>query len=417
MEHLFDDVYHISTKNTFLEFQAPCELPLVCRANTDPVRTGPEDEEFYDCADGEPSVTLRGPPCLIDLPALTLDNADMPLAGLESFTEPGVLLERYATPSPLGLIDLDRLETEDTFDRPQLLAPFLFAGLHAGTPFKGGEPARVTPSFVGKSAECVLERSPLPPAPLMPPRIIEGPPEPVPPCFSPSSTVLGALPLQLPPPPVAQPPPVPVLAAPDAPSTDPLLPELREDSCCASSVDDPPPSVPPLVKERSRVTQPVVLTSGCGENGCIYFSWPNDARKLDSMDKQAVSPEFEIHYPGLGPKQFKMVIYPRVVNDQRRGAGFKKAKGRGRVELKCMEESVPASLPDVAFRIGVGSGDKVQPFRGPVRHNFYERAFGCLPNDDEWNFGASVDETGTFTVVLEIAPVERTEPDASSSGS
>ena len=124
MEHLFDDVYHISTKNTFLEFQAPCELPLVCRANTDPVRTGTEDEEFYDCADGEQSVTLRRPPCLIDLPALTLDNADMPVAGLESFTEPGVLLERYATPSPLGLIDLDRLETEDGWGASPTRADF-----------------------------------------------------------------------------------------------------------------------------------------------------------------------------------------------------------------------------------------------------------------------------------------------------
>ena len=75
------------------------------------------------------------------------------------------------------------------------------------------------------------------------------------------------------------------------------------------------------------------------------------ARKLDGQDKQAVSQVFLVELPGQGPIPFKLVLYPRATNDGKHGAGFKKAKGRGRVVLKC-EAQLPEGFADVSFRVG-----------------------------------------------------------------
>merc|ERR1712216_187434 len=80
--------------------------------------------------------------------------------------------------------------------------------------------------------------------------------------------------------------------------------------------------------------------------GINHVSWQVDARKLDSQDKQAVSPQFVIALPVLGPQPFKIALYPKVTNDSKRGASFKKAKGKGKVVLKC-EAQLPPSVPEI----------------------------------------------------------------------
>merc|ERR1712203_252231 len=60
--------------------------------------------------------------------------------------------------------------------------------------------------------------------------------------------------------------------------------------------------------------------------------WTVDARKLKSTDREKVSPLFEL---GCGPEfQFRMVMRPKKMDDNRGGACFKRARGRGTVELK-----------------------------------------------------------------------------------
>merc|ERR1712039_170934 len=131
--------------------------------------------------------------------------------------------------------------------------------------------------------------------------------------------------------------------------------------------------------------------------------WTVDGRKLKSKDREAVSPSFEIR---LGRKEvnFKMVIRPKQVHDLRGGGSFKKAKGKGYVELRCLEQVHPAEDPTVTYRITVDSGLDVGESRGPVVHNFSDRAIGGSSEaEEEWDFSKHVNtETNTFAVVLDI---------------
>merc|ERR1711988_963068 len=156
------------------------------------------------------------------------------------------------------------------------------------------------------------------------------------------------------------------------------------------------------VSELEISRQPSGIT--CTVLGTVHHvSWQVDAKKLESQDKQAVSPQFIIDLPELGPQPFKIALYPKIVNDGKRGASFKKAKGKGRVLLKC-EAQLPRDSPELGFRIGIGRGDKLQVPRGPVAHNFSEQSMcGLQKADEEWDFNAAVDESGTFVVSVALA--------------
>jgi len=133
--------------------------------------------------------------------------------------------------------------------------------------------------------------------------------------------------------------------------------------------------------------------------------WTVDARKLKSTDREAVSPMFELSFSKI--VNFKILIRPKVVSSVRGGACFKKAKGKGSVELRCLDEVTAAMNPIVTFRISVGSGTdpaRQEPPRGPVRHDFTKKAICGLPaGQEEWDFSKAVDEaTQTFVVCLEV---------------
>merc|ERR1719199_2120884 len=98
-----------------------------------------------------------------------------------------------------------------------------------------------------------------------------------------------------------------------------------------------------------------------------------------------------------------MIIQPTVANDGR--GGFKKAKGKGTILLKCRAE-LPKDSPPIKFRIGIGSGDLEQPRRGPISHNFLDSNMCRLPLEEAtWDLPSAVDKkTNTFVVVLEVVP-------------
>ncbi|CAJ1387123.1 unnamed protein product [Effrenium voratum] len=133
--------------------------------------------------------------------------------------------------------------------------------------------------------------------------------------------------------------------------------------------------------------------------------WTVDARKLKSTDKEAVSPPFDLTFSG-GAVPFKMIMRPRVVAQERGGASFRRSRGRGNIQLRCMAESDTDTKPVVTFRLGVGSDKAAKQLkpRGPVRHDFSEKNICGLPRgQDDWDFGKAVDEkTQTFVVCLEI---------------
>jgi len=60
-----------------------------------------------------------------------------------------------------------------------------------------------------------------------------------------------------------------------------------------------------------------------------------DSRRFAGQDTTVVSPAFSLDLPGFGPQSFKVVVHSATTRSNRGRTGFRIAKGRGRVELKC----------------------------------------------------------------------------------
>lgn len=137
------------------------------------------------------------------------------------------------------------------------------------------------------------------------------------------------------------------------------------------------------------------------QGGVQRVHWTVNARVLKSMDKSAVSPSFDLDLPGSGVQTFRLTLYPSAKGDGKGAGSFRKAKGRGRIVLKC-ETQVPETAPRLAVTFLVGEGDGHQAARGPVVHSFVEHSTCGLPKaTEEWDFGASVDEeTKTLSVYV-----------------
>ena len=87
------------------------------------------------------------------------------------------------------------------------------------------------------------------------------------------------------------------------------------------------------------------------------------------------------------------------------GAGFKKAKGRGNIELKCFG-SVEGEH-STSMLVTVGSGGRKQKAREPVRHSFAEKSCCLLPKgrDPAWDLKAALcKETKCVELCIEVLP-------------
>eukprot|EP00930_Biecheleria_cincta_P023714 TRINITY_DN1707_c0_g1_i1.p1 TRINITY_DN1707_c0_g1~~TRINITY_DN1707_c0_g1_i1.p1 ORF type:complete len:463 (+),score=102.56 TRINITY_DN1707_c0_g1_i1:135-1523(+) len=175
----------------------------------------------------------------------------------------------------------------------------------------------------------------------------------------------------------------------------------------AGAADEPSVEAEPLpVTSITENRRDAVLQRAFSVASKIYrIRWTVDARKLKSTDREHVSPSFDLSC--AVPVSFKMILRPRMVASDRGGAAFKRSRGRGTVQIRCMAESDAHELPVVTFRIGVGSsgqGGRQLKLRGPVRHDFSEKNMCGLPQgQDEWDFSRAVDEdTQTFVICLEV---------------
>lgn len=144
-------------------------------------------------------------------------------------------------------------------------------------------------------------------------------------------------------------------------------------------------------------------------------TWVSPSRFLGTKDSHAhASPGFQLSLCGegvdasspsasmLSAVNFKIMIHPKEHSQVKGGASFKKAKGRGFVQLQCLD-TLPEDAPEVIFSIAVGHGRK----RGPVRHCFRSQTTGRLQsNQAEWDFNSHVDG-GALTVLLEIEPCQQ----------
>lgn len=437
----------VSEKNTFLSVQVP-EQPSLFRSRTDPINAM-TPEEASD-SDTDTSGKVPGPPP----PPLTLeffpteDNygygacmacEDLPVPpGLP--VPPPLCLEYVETDDPfrrtpaaaerLGLLappplSLEYVATDDPFqpaptatDSSAPPAPPLLSLEYVAT----YDPFRATPNAAGYVAVDdladpeSLDMAWPPGLPPPPPIALEsfGTEDPFEKPFEPAFVPLPSRPAQCgpPPPPVAPapligcpiplPPPPPPAQMPLTPAPELEAPAPELEAPMAQPGHTPGAGVTALAETDLR--QAGLLVRPATASGCTHVHWAVDVRKLEGQDKQAVSQVFMVELPGPGPTPFKLVLYPKATNDGKHGAGFKKAKGHGRVILKC-EAQLPESLSDVSFRVGVGRAGTLQAFRGPVMENFFEHSCHGLPRTEEdWDFSASVGEFRNFLVTLEIAP-------------
>jgi len=135
--------------------------------------------------------------------------------------------------------------------------------------------------------------------------------------------------------------------------------------------------------------------------------WTAVAKFLDTKDKQMKSPPFDVDIPGFGMQPFKISLFPHIPRQdvpgklQKGTACFKKAKGRGRAELKC--EATLDNVPKVTVQFGIGD-PTLDIASDWVTHNFGEQSTCGLPGpgraDDMWDFKSAVkkDDKNVFTV-------------------
>jgi len=132
--------------------------------------------------------------------------------------------------------------------------------------------------------------------------------------------------------------------------------------------------------------------------------WNVDGRKLESQDKQILSPEFELQLPGVPEATpFRLMILAK----ETRGKGcrgFLKAKGRGRLFIKCGCSSVPESAAAVAFRVTVGAGTDAEKSKVLRPHQFADHSCCPLQEDKEdWVLLPAVScESKHFEVLIEV---------------
>lgn len=128
--------------------------------------------------------------------------------------------------------------------------------------------------------------------------------------------------------------------------------------------------------------------------GRITVDWPVDAATLKKHDKQIISPSIEIA-PGF---TLKAMLKPRAIGDRKNQASFHRARGRGFIELKCVEGSPSTTMVTVVARVGTSCD------RAAVTHDFSEKSVLQLAQADEtFDFRAAIDRTtSTFTVRLEV---------------
>jgi len=141
--------------------------------------------------------------------------------------------------------------------------------------------------------------------------------------------------------------------------------------------------------------------------GGLRIFWPVDARKLRSYDPQIVSPAFEL-LPGV---EFKLLVMAVSKGEKRGQAGFKAARGRGILKLKCVA-GVSSDLPPLTCQFSLQSSDGKPRTRGLVTHDFQQESMCGLPQQNhEWDLDAAVDYTSrSFVVCLEVAPMSSGVP-------
>mmetsp|Transcript_112867 Transcript_112867/g.324365 ORF Transcript_112867/g.324365 Transcript_112867/m.324365 type:complete len:296 (+) Transcript_112867:76-963(+) len=192
----------------------------------------------------------------------------------------------------------------------------------------------------------------------------------------------------------------------------PAPPALESDTCKPRpGASQPPPPVEAIGANAATLAPGDTLchmAAGTGVDmlpgGRRLLRWAVMSRVLSTTNKSAVSPEFQVDIGQLGPQPFRLVLYPVKKGDGKGCGSFRRARGQGRIELKC-EAQLPESAPAMSVSFGVGPTEDLS--RGAVYHWFARQNICGLPPDhDQWDFNAAATDSMTFSVFAIVGPVE-----------
>merc|ERR1712176_1581686 len=103
----------------------------------------------------------------------------------------------------------------------------------------------------------------------------------------------------------------------------------------------------------------------------LHVCWYVDAQKLRTNDTLVASPAFEL-LPGLS---FKLMIKASETGCKKGQTGFRAAKGKGRIQLRCNDVD-SSDAPKVSFSMSTGC----EPMKGGLIHDFSNGAVCGLPS-------------------------------------
>lgn len=362
--------YDVYERNTFLDFPAPKPLPLE-KAQTDPP---PGLEGIY----GSRKFVSE-----------TEHSEDSTAADEAEEAPPPLPLEVFVTPDCFEDVQwLPEMQPKPLSAAAPAFIPCHIANALPGAlpgPLPGALPGAVPGALPGMPDPSGQPSSPAEPRPRKQISLEEmlggldhlGPEMSSPPLVP--MPVPGGAPKWLPAPPAM---PAPMLAEPPSP-------EVPTEIAVAG------PNLPESELQLGQLVCQVLA------NGCWDVHWSVDSRQLYNTTVRLVSSSFTLDLPNVGTVPFKAFLHPKVVINNKRGGGFKKAKGKGSVVLKCeAEDASGCPKIHVAFRVGRA---KVPP-RIVEEHDFTEQSCCCLPDpQQEWDFRSLVDEaTGALLVSMRV---------------
>mmetsp|Transcript_61149 Transcript_61149/g.163646 ORF Transcript_61149/g.163646 Transcript_61149/m.163646 type:complete len:319 (-) Transcript_61149:331-1287(-) len=162
----------------------------------------------------------------------------------------------------------------------------------------------------------------------------------------------------------------------------------------------PVPVVMPMVlvvpMSSSRENLQAVQPSPPSESTCI--SWTVNSDLVESSRNKVESEEFRVAVPGLGLQPFQIILYAVGNNGIKGTLGFERSSGQGRVEVRCLSQ-LPRGAGRFSMSIAVGDGERTQPARPLVPHDFSHRA--CC-GWRRWDFRSAVN-TFTQKVTVQIS--------------
>jgi len=150
---------------------------------------------------------------------------------------------------------------------------------------------------------------------------------------------------------------------------------------------------------------PGALDQESTASGSERIRWCVDGQKLESHAEKLISPEFRLRLPGSSTESPFRIMLLATQTGGKHGAGFKKAKGKGNIELKCLG----SFEADLSMLVTVGSGSRKQKAREVVRHGFAEKSCCPLPKGGRdpfvWDLKAALcKETKCVEVCIEVLP-------------